>query len=234
MLTLTDQQYLILEQNAIGVSSQLDTQTDNVIWCNFWISREPGSSGSTTAPVWSSGSTTVPVWLLHTLKVTNYTWAMERSNEPTKGEGGKKSWCLGFQCRVHCLLLSWWLLCLLGVKWLGMWRSKSISQGDFTVTLTSRTHGCHLAFNYVTLVYCSLDLATRITDNCKLPCGCWELNLGPLTTELPLALKVFNNYRMLWLKINLYINNIYIYICLFSFYKTGSHCVALADLKLTM
>jgi hypothetical protein len=27
---------------------------------------------------------------------------------------------------------------------------------------------------------------TGVTDNCQLPCGCWELNLGPLEEQLVL------------------------------------------------
>ena len=37
---------------------------------------------------------------------------------------------------------------------------------------------------------------TGVTDNCKLPCGCWELNSGPLE-EQPMLLTVESSFQPL-------------------------------------
>jgi hypothetical protein len=63
-----------------------------------------------------------------------------------------------------------------------------------------------------------------IPDGCELPCGCWELNSGPLEEQATNALNLLTPKPSLQPKIHLF----------FFFFETGFLCVALAVLELTL
>jgi hypothetical protein len=62
-----------------------------------------------------------------------------------------------------------------------------------------------------------------ITDGCKLPCDCWELNSGPLE-EQPVLLPTESSLQSPWW--------LFFFVCLF--FETGFLCIALAVLELIL
>ena len=92
--------------------------------------------------------------------------------------------CCFFVCPVRHLRACWWVLhAVLPKLEIERWRLDNSLSAFFFLPFF------FLFLNYILLVFCMyvcvsmsdpLELQLQTVDRCELPCGCWELNPGPL------------------------------------------------------